>query len=395
MSYDIVCISHLRWDFVYQRPQHLMARAARGRQVLFVEEPIVSNDTVATLTLRSTPEGVTIVVPEAPAEMPAAEAAVAHAAQLRLLADSRGMHQIANWHYTPMTRGLTAELEPIIEVYDCMDELSAFAGAPPELREREAALMARMDVVFTGGRSLHRAKRHLHPNMHCLPSAVDHAHFAAARGPIQEPADQAVIARPRAGFFGVVDERMDLELLAEVAALRPDLQIVMIGPVTKIDPAVLPRAANLHWLGARTYAELPAYIAGWDVALLPFARNEATRFISPTKTPEYLAAGRPVVSTSIHDVVHPYGVQGLARIADRPDAFALAIDHVMEEDPHERQRLADRLLATLSWDETWAAMDSHVTAALRAKRSGGAGRAGYTPWRRRPAKMPIAARGHS
>ncbi len=395
MTYDLICLSHLRWDFVYQRPQHLMARAAKERQVLYVEEPITTDGTEATLSARPSPDGVTIVVPAIPAGMPAAEASRAHAAALRTLAESAGLQQIATWYYTPMSRGIAAELEPVVEVYDCMDELSAFAGAPAGMREQEAALMARMDVVFTGGRSLHRAKRHLHSNMHCLPSAVDHAHFAAARGMVAEPADQANIPRPGAGFFGVIDERMDLALLAQVAALRPELQIVMIGPVTKIDPAMLPRAANLHWLGGRTYAELPSYIAGWDVALLPFARNQSTRFISPTKTPEYLAAGRPVVSTSIHDVVHPYGMQGLARIADRPEAFALAIDSAMEENARERRRLADRLLAHLSWDETWAAMDSHVMAAIRAKRSAGAGRAGHTPWRRRPSGQTVVTRGRA
>ena len=222
------------------------------------------------------------------------------------------------WYYTPMALDFTAHLDASAILYDCMDELSAFRGAPDCLRERESLLVERASLILTGGRSLYEAKRlqYRHDNLHLFPSSVDIAHFGLARGPLPEPPDQAHLPRPRLGFFGVLDERLDIALLSAVAAARPEWQFVMVGPVVKIDPDSLPQRPNIHYLGKKGYDQLPGYLAGWDVALLPFARNEATRFISPTKTPEYLAAGKPVVSTSIRDVVTPYGEQGLAYIAD-------------------------------------------------------------------------------
>jgi UDP-galactopyranose mutase len=237
------------------------------------------------------------------------------------------------------------------------------------MRQREHALLERADVVFTGGQTLYESKRDSHPNVHLFPSSVDVEHFARAREPQTDPIDQASIPSPRLGFFGVLDERLDVDLIAHVAALRRDWQVVLIGPVAKIDPALLPKAANIHYLGPKSYEQLPAYIAGWDVALLPFARNEATRFISPTKTPEYLAAGKPVVSTSIRDVVRPYGTSGLAHIADTPEAFVAAIESALVESGAERQREADAFLARTSWDGTWTRMYRLVAAAM----SGGAG----------------------
>jgi glycosyltransferase involved in cell wall biosynthesis len=267
------------------------------------------------------------------------------------------------WYYTPMSLRFSDHLNAPAVVYDCMDELSNFAGAPPGLREAESALLRRAGVVFTGGRSLYEAKKHLHQNIHPFPSSVDVDHFATARSRIlHEPIDQAGLPHPRIGFFGVLDERLDRELIAGLAQLRPHYQFVLLGPILKVEPASLPQAPNIHYLGQKSYAELPRYLAGWDVAMLPFARNDATRYISPTKTPEYLAGGRPVVSTSISDVVHPYGDLGLCRIADTPQDFARAIDAVLTEDPIARQQAADTLLATMSWDATWQAMSDHIDA---------------------------------
>ena len=272
------------------------------------------------------------------------------------------------WFYTPMALPLTEALpEPLSCVYDCMDELSAFKNAPKALLQREKQLMERADVVFTGGQALFEAKRTLHANIHPFPSSVDTAHFATARSPQAEPADQAHIPHPRLGFFGVIDERMDLSLLEAVARLRPDWQLVMIGPVVKIDESELPRLPNIHYLGGKSYAELPRYIAGWDVALMPFAKNESTRFISPTKTPEYLAAGRPVVSTSIRDVVRPYSVQGLAHIADTPIDFVAACEACLREPRERLLRRADAFLSRMSWDKTWAAMDERIEDSIARK----------------------------
>jgi UDP-galactopyranose mutase len=274
-----------------------------------------------------------------------------------LLRDN-GVRDYVLWYYTPMALPFTTDLTPQAVVYDCMDELSAFAGAPARLQELENTLFQQSDVVFTGGQSLYQAKRTRHRNVHAFPSSVDVKHFAQARTAADggEPADQASIGRPRIGFFGVIDERMDYELLAAVASARPAWQLVLIGPIAKVDPASLPRAANIHYLGPKPYEALPAYLAGWDVAMLPFARNDATRFISPTKTPEYLAAGKPVVSTSIRDVVRPYGQQGLARIADTAHEFVAAVDAALSESPAERLRAADAFLTHTSWDGTWTRM---------------------------------------
>ena len=250
------------------------------------------------------------------------------------------------WYYTPMALDASRHLaSPRAVVYDCMLELSAFRGAPPDLIVREAELLGRATLVFTGGQSLYEAKCRQHPRVYPFPSSVDVDHFAAARRALTDPADQEPIPRPRLGFYGVIDERLDLDLLLALATIRPSWHIVMVGPVAKIDADDLPARPNIHYLGMKGYAELPLYLSGWDVALLPFARNEATRYISPTKTPEYLAAGRPVVSTSIRDVVRPYGDQGLVRIADTPGDMVLAVEAALSENADERAAAVDPFLS--------------------------------------------------
>jgi UDP-galactopyranose mutase len=360
---DIVVLTHLRWDFVFQRPQHLLTRCARLHRVFVIEEPLF-DDGKARLDISTKPQGVEVVVPRLPKRLSKDAAARAQSSLIEEFLRERGIDQYVLWYYTPMAITFTRGLTPRAVVYDCMDELSAFAGAPPEMEARERELLARADVVFTGGHALFESKRHRHPNVHAFPSSVDVGHFARARACQADPDDQAAIPHPRLGFFGVVDERMDLDLLREVAAMRPDWHLVLVGPVVKIDPALLPHADNIHYLGPKPYDELPAYLAGWDVALLPFARNDATRFISPTKTPEYLAAGKPVVSTSIRDVVRPYGVQGLARIADEPSDFVAAVAAALGEDAVERVRQVDAFLTQTSWDGTWTQMYRHVSAAI-------------------------------
>lgn len=365
-DYDLVCLSHLRWDFVYQRPQHLLSRGARARRVFFVEEPTLGDHDVPRLQCSRRDCGVTVAVPHLPRGLGDDECEVL----LRLLVDdllrSHDLRSYVLWYYTPMALGFTRHLRPAATVYDCMDELSGFLGAPAALRERERELLRGADLVFTGGRSLCEAKREIRPTAHLFPSSIDAPHFRRARASQPEPADQAGVPRPRLGYFGVLDERIDLELLAAAARLRPDLSFVMVGPVVKIDPASLPRAANIHYLGQKSYADLPAYIAGWDVAIMPFSHNASTRYISPTKTPEYLAAGRPVVATSIRDVVDPYGRHDLVAIADGPREFVAAVDRALQQ-PRRDEWLArvDAFLARGSWDETWRQMDALIGAAVR------------------------------
>src|SRR5215212_6277769 len=273
---DIVCVSHLRWDFVFQRPQHLLSRAARQGRVLYVEEPIFDAGP-ARLIVTDREHGVRVVVPVVEHGCSEEAQQQFQATALAEFLRREGISDYILWYYTPMALSFTTSLAPQAVVYDCMDELSAFAGAPQRLRDLERDLFSRADIVFTGGQSLYEAKRSRHANVHAFPSSVDVAHFARARTISADPPDQANVGRPRIGFFGVIDERMDYPLLVGVAAARPDWHLVLIGPTAKVDPAALPRAANIHYLGPKSYDELPDYIAGWDVATLPFARNDATR----------------------------------------------------------------------------------------------------------------------
>ncbi len=360
----LVVLSHLRWDFVFQRPQHVLSRLAQTRPVTVVEEPVYDADAAPYLEPIEAAPGVTVLRPHTPVDEPGfsdAQIAVVEPLLRRWAVETEALGACDAWTYTPLATPLLDAVEPRAVVYDCMDELSAFDHAPPELLERERDLLGRADLVFTGGPSLYRAKKDRHPDVHCFPSSVDAAHFGQARpdraAALAEPADQRGIGRPRLGFFGVIDERLDRDIVATLAAARPDWEVVMVGPVVKIDPESLPQAPNLHWLGGKTYDELPAYLAGWDVCLLPFAQNRSTEFISPTKTLEYMAAERPVVSTPITDVAEPYGE--IVRLGATPSEFVTACDAVFLAGDAERQRRAEAMRAVLaktSWDATAAGM---------------------------------------
>ena len=371
---DVVCLSHLRWDFVYQRPQHLMSRFARDHRVFFFEEPEF-HDSPARLDISERPGGVRVAVPRLPHGLSAEEAEAAQRDLLQGLLADHGIADYILWYYTPMALGFSHGLAPSAVVYDCMDELSLFRGAPPSLLDRERRLLELADLVFTGGQSLYEAKRERHSAVHAFPSSIDAEHFGRARRPVApEPADQAAIPHPRLGYIGVIDERIDLDLLAAAAEARPDWQWVMIGPVVKIDPESLPRRSNIHYLGMKSYDELPSYLAGWDAALMPFARNESTRFISPTKTPEYLAGGRPVVSTPIRDVVRPYGELELVEIAEDPESFVAAAKRAMtrygEGAPGRAEwlRRVDDFIARGSWSRTFRQMSDLIEGAVSKRR---------------------------
>lgn len=353
---DLVCFSHLRWDFVFQRPQHLLSRFAQHRRVFVVEEPFFDSDE-ARLDLRRTAEDVTVVVPHLP---PGTSEGDAISQQCDLLEDLFALLHIEDatfWYYTPMAVPISRHLPARRVIYDCMDELSAFANAPAALLAREDELFARADHVFTGGQTLFEAKASRHHSVHAFPSSIDADHFHTARGNLLEPADMHGLHGLRLGFYGVIDERADLALIDFIAQARPEWQIILVGPVMKIDENKLPRHANIHYLGEKSYRELPSYLAHWDVAMLPFALNDSTRFISPTKTPEYLAAGKPVVSTAIRDVVHPYGDEQLALIADTPTEFVRAVEQaVLQGKDASWLARVDRFLNGMSWDSTWAEM---------------------------------------
>ena len=357
----LICFSHLRWNFVFQRPQHLMSRFAREMNVIYWEEPVdIAPHETAFLQVREAQdvENVRIVVPHLPQNMPAD---AREATLSRLLDAHLASHNgaLVAWYYTPMMLPFSKHLTPDVTVYDAMDELSKFKFAPEHLLDFEQELIDRADIVFTGGSSLYEAKKDRHANVHCFPSSVDRAHFMKARSRQFDPADQEDLPKPRLGFYGVIDERFDTELLAKAAEMRPDWSFVMVGPVVKISDDDLPKRPNIHYLGPKTYAELPAYLSGWDVALMPFAMNESTQFISPTKTPEYLAGGKPVVSTPIKDVVRHYGDLEGVKIASSPEEFVAACDEAIELSGNPETGWlaeADLMLSASSWDTTQARM---------------------------------------
>ncbi len=364
---DLICLSHLRWNFVYQRPQHLMSRCAQERRVFFVEEPIIDHQKpyidVQIHTVGIDQKAyIWVVVPHIPDGLSTEQRHLALSILMDQLILEFEISDYHLWYYTPEALMYTRTLKPQTIIYDCMDELSLFKGANPQLCTLEMELLSRAHVVFTGGQSLYQAKQDQHSNIHCFPSSIDAKHFKQARSILPEPADQRDIPHPRLGFFGVLDERLDIELLRSLATARPDWQIVLIGPIVKIDPEQLPKNPNIHYLGMKDYKTLPNYLAGWDVALLPFALNESTRYISPTKTPEYLAGGKPVVSTPIADVVKPYGEKRFVRIAANADEFIQAIEEILAKGiPAEIQRARDAFLADMSWNTTWNDMSALIS----------------------------------
>ncbi len=367
MNSPIVVFSHLRWEFVYQRPQQVLSRLARRHPILYIEEPLPGP---RGWTTSQPAPGVTVARPSVGTSSPGEDTDRVMAEMVRDIVSANAFEQAVAWVYTPMAEPLVDAFEPALVIYDCMDELSLFLGAPPELLRREATLLERADLVFTGGVSLFNAKRQRHPRVSCFPSSVDVDHFAQARPgtDIVEPGDQAPLPGPRLGYFGVIDERLDLAAIEMVATLHPDWQIVMVGPTVKIDPATLPRSGNIHYLGQRSYNDLPAYLAGWDVCLLPFAINDATRFISPTKTLEYMAAERPIVSTRIKDVVSAYA--HIVYLGDTPLSFVQACERALSASTAERQtRVAAMrvVLGRTSWDMTAAAMENLMEGSLAAR----------------------------
>ena len=350
---NILCFSHLHWDFVYQRPQHLLTRFAKENRVFYFEEPRKGNSDFYEIDIQNEVSIIKIFINEDEDDR-----------NLRLqklidkVLEDQNINTYFSWYYTPMALEYTSHLKPEVTIYDSMDELSAFRFAPPQLLELEDQLFKKADVVFTGGHTLYKAKKHRHQNIHPFPSSIDKQHFKAARYYTVDPEDQKHIPHPRFGFFGVIDERFDIELLREVSAHKPDWQFVIIGPVVKIDINELPRAVNIHYLGSKKYGELPDYISQWDIAMVMFAINESTEFISPTKTPEYLAAGLPVISTPIKDVVKPYGEENLVYIAKDAESFIRYGElELAKTSRKEWMTKVDNFLANESWDNTFEKMN--------------------------------------
>ena len=378
----LIVFSHMRWDLAYRRPQSLMSSLGRRMPVLFVEEP-VPGAAADFLEVWAPEAGVHVLRPHVTGAMNGFVDANTLAVQA-LLASHLETHGIQNywlWFYTPMAFPVAEHLQPEGVVYDCMQELSALRGAAPELLQHENDLLERADLVFTNGHGLYEAKRTRHPNVHCFPSSVDAEHFGRTLQPGHaDHLAQAHIPRPRLGYCGVIDERIDMGLVEALADAHARWQIIMAGPVVNIDPAKLPQRANLHWLGQCDYADRPELLGGWDVCVMPYALNESTRVLSPSRALEYLASGRPVVSTPVCDVAGPYA--GIVAIAASRYAFVASCVAALTRSPAAiaRQTQVTRLLLTrTSWTGTATAMaklieqhQAHVLAAnRRAQPSGG------------------------
>lgn len=357
---DLVCFSHLRWGFVFQRPHHLLVRFSKHQRVFFIEEPIF-HDGIDEIQIEKYNDNLFVVTPFIKHNCQEDEICDRQKKCLERLFAKMNVDRFFSWYYTPMALPFTNQLTPELIIYDCMDELAAFKFAPPQVTILEKKLFEKADVVFTGGNSIYESKKHAHHNIFSVPSSIDKHHFGAARTIKEEPEDQKNILHPRFGFFGVVDERFDIELLGAVAKQKPNWQFIILGPVVKIDEATLPRYSNIHYLGGKKYEELPAYLAGWDIATILFAMNESTKYISPTKTPEYLAAGKPVISTPIRDVVSPYGDNNLVHIVSTPSEFIVAAEKELAK-KHKTAWLknVDQFLAFNSWDRTWGNMVKNI-----------------------------------
>ncbi|HEY0714316.1 MAG TPA: glycosyltransferase [Polyangia bacterium] len=346
----LICHSHQRWDHLCQRSQQLMIRFAANRRVIVFEAP-VPDEAGPRLAVRAGKGGVVLATPHLVPELmrdPASRNAALKRIVDRLIVEHDLQDHVA-WYDSPLALGYTAQLAPRLTVYDCVEDPSASKRDPVRFASLESALLRRADLVITGGQSGYEAKALHHPRVHRLAGGVDVRHFRRARSPLPVPADQHVIPRPRIGYAGVIDDRVDLTLIEQVAAANPGFQLVLLGAVVNIDPATLPRLSNIHYLGAKSYKELPAYLAGWDVAMLPLVRLGGGAALA-NKTAELLSAGRPIVATSVRDIVRPYGSDRLVRLADEPGEFANAIHASLATDLRDLRARADRTLARMTWD---------------------------------------------
>jgi hypothetical protein len=368
----IIVHSHLRWDFVWQRPQQLLSRLAQHAPVLFVEEAIHEDDrATGTLDVTQPMRGLLRAIPRLPGTLRGDnDATLAAVRTLVLQTVGRGgalngqFNAPVQWFYTPMPApAMLGAFGERAVVYDCMDELAQFKFAPPELIPRERLLMSRADVVFTGGHKLWQSKSRLHSNVHFFGCGVDSAHFAKARlSETPRPADLPTDDRPILGFYGVVDERIDYALLDRLAERMPEAHVAMAGPVVKVDPRDLPQRPNLHWLGQKQYAELPAYAKHFDVALMPFALNEATEYINPTKTLEYMAAGRPIVSTAVADVVRNF--TPIVKVARSHDGFIAAVRATLACEEPELVARGIGMAKDASWESIVGKMRGYIAEAV-------------------------------
>ncbi len=372
----LLYLAHLNWDHVWQRPQQLMTRFATRCRVIYCDPAEITRDAAAVhLAERPGADGICVVRPIFPDSILDSPGHSFRELWVQLLPRLLTMAgpNIVLWVSSPRSDYLVAAARPHVRlaVYDCMDDLASFRDGGAELRQREAHLLDLVDLLFTGGHAMYEARKDRHAHAHCFPSGVDAAHYRQVEAPaFPFPAPVAWVPQPRLGYIGVLDERIDWPLIAAIAHERPGWHWVLVGPTAKVHPRELPGGPNIHYVGQRPYAELPAYLRSFDIATMPFALNEATRSISPTKTLEYLAGGMSIMSSSVPDVVAGY--RGIVEIADGAAAWLRAIEDMLGESPAQKQLrrdLARPLLAQASWDNIaarmWHLMQAHLRGANR------------------------------
>lgn len=365
-SHNIIVFSHLRWEFVKQRPQHLLERLAKNGRIIFIEEPIHFNEKDrGTAHMFEPHKNITVIQPRISIESMTEELVPI----IKNLLNDFDINKPLLWFYSAAFSDIIQHLSYSAIVYDCMDELTAFKGAPPQLILQEKYLLKHADIVFTGGKSLYESKKKHHNNVFCFPSSVDKKHFdKSLLKSTSVPKDLEAIPHPRVGFYGVIDERIDLQLLQKTADLCKGISFIMIGPVVKINPADLPVRPNIHYLGSKQYAELPNYLKGFDIAWMPFALNDATKFISPTKTLEFMAAMKPIISTAIYDVVRDY--KNVVKIIQDPAEVKKAIQYFIKETSEQkalRIKLMKEICKKTSWDVTADSMKNIMQDSIQQK----------------------------
>jgi glycosyltransferase involved in cell wall biosynthesis len=348
LKYDMIVFCHLRWNFVYQRPQHIISRLSQHFNILVVEEPIAT-DNDGDYELQVISENLTILRPK-----------VERIADIHIILEQLNLQNIdIAWFYSAAFVELIPYMKINTMIYDCMDELSQFKGASQQLRAQEEFLIKEADLIFTGGKSLYEAKSKLSSNVHCFPSSVDVAHFKKGSNGADIPLDIVEIPEPIIGYIGVIDERINLNLIHETARALPEISFVMIGPLAKIDDRDLPREHNIYYLGMKSYNELPHYLERIKISMMPFALNEATEFISPTKTLEYMAAGKPIISTAIKDVTRDYS--HIIDIVNDSTEFENAINNILSHDKTLDSVKYQEILTRTSWDATTEKMLHLIT----------------------------------
>lgn len=348
--YDMIVFCHLRWHFVYQRPQHIISRISKTMKTLFIEEPLYNNESKESGNLIIINDMLHVLQPNVK-DIESIAAIIPEYVKNKDIP--------VGWFYSAIFCPLSECIDFETIVYDCMEELSLLKGSAKNVINQEKYLISNADIIFTSGKSLYELKKQWHTNVHCFPSSVDEPHFAKALNGIKVADDVANLQSPIVGYYGVIDERIDFALLHETALKLPNVSFVMIGPLSKIEKNDLPQEDNIHYLGMKSYNELPHYLKAFDIAMIPFAVNDTTKYISPTKTLEYMSAGKPIISTKITDIVHDYGI--CLSMVESADEFYEAIKFALDKTDHFSMELEyHKILKKTSWDITAVKMKSII-----------------------------------